>query len=360
LTKQVAVVVSNYTIDNSPSIINFLEFLRENNQVDLYYSNVSHCDCLKKMKNVRAIHIENKVTKLFFRLFSNKHDVYICFEPHGFRLCKMLFPESKPFYYSLELYMKDDHFGLDYPVWLMNWERANINQISGLFIQSEEKFMLFQKDYKLAESIPSYILPVTGKGKTVPEKSDYLHTKYNIPRSKNIALHLGGIADWFSCKEIAREFEKSGNWIVFFHGFPARDYYLEMVNEFSDSPNVILSQEERGDISGLDKIISSCKIGIAWYNDISIGFRTAGRSSGKIAAYMQFGLPVIAKRYSSTVGAIEETNAGVCVDNISELASAINKISGNYDSFSQSVLREYDSSYCFDKYEDSLKVFLGV
>lgn len=363
---RLAIFISNYSIGNSPSIINLVNFLSKKFDLDIYLKSVSliNIPSLEK-KNIKIINFNKYNFFNFFLKFVNKRQEsdyfhYICFDPAGFVLCKKYFPFSNPIYYSLELYLKNDHFGLDYPVKIMNFEREKINEICGLIIQSEEKEAIFREDYGLSQNITAFLLPVTYEGNSIHEKSDFLRDLYDIKEDKKIALHLGGIAEWFSPIELAISFSKLDDWVLFFQGYQQKEYFKKLQNvlEESNIQNVILSDKVYPTIDELNPILQSCDIGIAWYNDISIGFRVAGKSSGKIPMYMRFGLPIIAKKYPSTIESIERTKCGICIDSFDEMQSAVVKILDNYEKYSTNSYVEYDRSYNFENYEECLLMFI--
>lgn len=355
---KVAFFIAHSAIANSPSLINLLEFLAKHAKVDVYLMSVSFADCpVLKKDNIEVIAI-NKLTYPVAKLrcLFKKYRQFIAVDPHGFVLCKDLFPACKPIYYSLELYMSYDHYGLFYPADIMKVEREKINSIKLLIIQSEEKDNLFRQDYKLSKSIPTFLLPVTYKGRSDCTKSSFIRKKYGIAEHMKIALHLGGIAEWFSCLELAQEFAKLRDWLLFFQGYVSPMYVAEIKAylQANNINNVIISDTIYDDIDSLNDVIKSCHLGIAWYNDISIGFRTAGWSSGKISAYLRFGLPVIAKSYPSTRASIELSNSGVCIDNITEINDALNRISKNYSHYSSHAASTYDAFFNFFNYEEQL------
>ena len=362
--KKVAFFISSYTIGNSPSLLNIIEYLGGIYSVTLFLKYVALVpnDLFKKVN--RVIRIKDRYKKLYclLNIFPqrNKFDIYIAVDPHGFFLCKNLFTNSVPFYYSLELFMKDDHFGLDYSDMICDFERKNINNINGLIIQSKGKGDLFKKDYNLSDNIPIFYLPVTYKGHSTNEKNDYLRIKYSIPKEQKIAVHLGGIAEWFSCIEVANEFSKLKNWVLFFQGYPSKEYLIKFKKYIKDEKlnNIIISDEILENIDDLDKILKSCDIGIAWYNNISIGFRMAGKSSGKITAYLKYGLPVITNNYPESLDSIEKTQAGVCIESINQIPVAVDAISKNYEYYSKNAMIEYDTNYNFENYKLSLFNFL--
>ncbi|MHC4533210.1 MAG: CmcI family methyltransferase [Planctomycetota bacterium] len=365
MNNTIAIFIANYTIGNSPSIINLLDLLSEHYCIHLFLSNVQlkNVNILKR-QNIEVIDCgkinDRPLTQNINKIYLSCYDSYISFDPHGFVLCKELFPDAKSIYYSLELYMKNDHFGLDYPKYIMDKERKEIKIIKGLIIQSKEKENLFRKNYHLSDEIPSLILPVTYKGLSVKERSLTIREKHQIDRHKRIALHLGGIAEWFSCIELAVTFSKLKNWVLFFQGYSDQKYLTLLKGVLSkyNITNVIISKETYDDIEDVNRIIMSCDVGIAWYNDISTGFRTAGKSSGKIAAYLRFGLPIVAKKYPSTIEAIEKTGAGVCVDDFIEIPNALSQIDRDYEGYSENARREYDTIHRFGMYRSKIIEFI--
>lgn len=361
------VFVSHYTIDNSPSILNLLEFLSLRFQVTLYVRRVGlrRSDVLN---NVHVIEVDNdfifiktimlNTLKSFFSNTSRQHS--ICIDPHGFFICSLILPFARPTYYSLELYVSDDHFGLHYPWWIRFNERRRINSIRGLIIQSREKDEIFRRDYGLSQEIPTFLLPVTYNGPSAAMKSNYLRTKFGIKPRVRVALHLGGIAEWFSCIELARTFVGLDDWVLVFHGYASPQYLKQLKDTLQREQitNVYINDELYAELEMVNEVIMSCDLGIAWYNDLSIGFRTAGHSSGKIPAYMRFGLPVVAKRYRSTLEAIEEPGAGLCVDKINEIPEALGLIVGNYECYSSRARETYDSCNNFQNYVADLERFI--
>lgn len=355
---KIALFIAHYTIGNSPSIINFIDLLSEYYSIHVFLRFVAlKNSAVLRKTNVRVVDLDNIPLNMFLEKLkkeplSYKH--YISFDPHGFVLCKLLFPDSRPFYYSLELYIKNDHFGLYYTKEIMEKERVDIHTIAGLIIQSQEKDKLFRKDYSLQPSIPSLLLPITYKGPSVSGKTNsYVRNKYSIGSDKKIALHVGGIAAWYAAIELAIAFSQIQGWVLFFHGYGFDGKYLSELKQTlheRNIKNVILSDETFENLEDVDKIITSCDLGMAWYNDISIGFRVAGQSSGKMVYYMKYGLPIITKRYPSTILAIENTGSGVCIDNFDEIPNAISKIEHNYSKYSQNACTEYDKTYKFENY----------
>lgn len=365
---RIAVFIKNYVIGNSSSIINFLDLMSEYFKVELYLRKVRkrNAEVLKK-ENINVIDVSGDSPLENIRqepvLDETEYKCFVCFDTHGFFLCKDLFPDARPLYYSLEINMKDDvHISKGYSKEVLDIERQMLNCIKGFIITSDEREALFRKNYNLCDNVPSLIVPVTYKGKSVSEKSQKVRDKYGISSDKKIALHLGTIVGTFSCIELAVAFSQIKDWVLLFHGYPSSDTLRKLKRTIYERgiTNVIISRSAYSNIDDIDDIVSSCDIGVAWYNDYSLNHSTAGKSSGKISAYLRFGLPVITKRYPSTTEAIEKTGTGVCVDSFDEIGKAIETIEKSYKIYSINAREEYDKTYWFENYKKHLIDFIEL
>lgn len=371
---KVAVFINHYSIGKSSPVICLLDCLAGYYaRVDVYVKDVwcTKASVLDK-KNISIIELKSyrhglpgvydKISALFTKTqkiiadYSN----YICIDPHGMILCNELFPTARPYYFSLELYFRNNHFNLPYPRSIIKKDRILVKNIRGLIIQSEEREKFFRQEYDLSPIIPSFFLPVTYLQSSYIEKSGYLREKYSIPRNKKLALHLGGIQEYYSCIEIGLAFSEMHDWVLIFHGYHFGEYIDRFRRILRDRNivNVIISDDYFEFIEDMDPLLMSSDVGIAWYNDMGPNFTTSGKSSGKISAYMRFGLPVIANRYPSTISAIEKTGCGVCIDTFNGFRGALDAIIAKYDTFSGNCIREYDAVYHFENYREGLISFL--
>ena len=298
----------------------------------------------------------------FLRAKQIQFDCHVAIDPYGYLLCKSIFPQINPYYYSLELYLSYDHTHLTYTPETRSAELKSIRSIKGLIIQSEERAELFKKDRLLAKTLPTFILPVILPGKSVKSKSDYLRDKYKINKAKKIALHLGGIADWYSCLEVVSVFSQLSDWVVFFQGYQEPIYTQKLKNHIVKNAinNVFITNEVFDDYKQTYPIIQSCHLGIAWYNDLGLNFRTTGPSSGKITAYLKFGLPVIANNYPSCQRVIADADAGICVSTIDKMNKAVKTIETDYTKYSQNARKQFDAIFSFENYKQGLSKFLEL
>ncbi|MCX6557980.1 MAG: hypothetical protein NTW95_11215 [Candidatus Aminicenantes bacterium] len=395
--KKIAVFIQNYNIDYSPSIINLLDFLSDRCAIDLFVRNaqMKNSPVLKKA-NVRLTEIRRPphrgqalastrqrlagairgqwrnalrpvhgISAAARRFDGQDYHCHIVFDAPGLLLCKELFPMAKPFYYSLELALLTEASAagalaadLAYLEKAQGWSR----DIRGLIIQSQEREMLFRHDQRLGENVPALHLPVTGRGPAKAERLRQLHEQFAIPAHGGIAIHLGGANPYYSSLAIAEVFTKIEGWHLFFQGNHLRGYGEEIraLAKRSGARNIVVLKKFFSEIDALDRILMSASVGIAWYNDLNANFRSAGQSSGKITAYLKFGLPVIANRYPSTEAALATPGCGICVAGLDEIPAALERIAANYDEFSANARREYEKNYRFENYRQPILDFLDL
>jgi len=331
--------------------------------VDVHLYNVSFLNAavLNRTNKVIQYPMDEEITSLQ-KNNSLTYDHYIACDANGFVLCKTLFPTCCPIYYSLELYFRDNAYNLYYPEHIMAVERSHINFIKGLIIQSEEREDLFRTEYQLSSKIPSFLLPITYMQPSNSERSDYLRLKFGVPDNCKIALHLGGINENHCLLGIVAAFGQIENWALIIHGNATEEYKreLESLVKRNGFLNIFISEDFIEQIEDLDIVLKSADVGLAWYKNVSPNFTTAGKSSGKISAYLRFGLPVIVNSYDSTVAAIENTGCGVCVEAFEEISKALSQVSANYYYYSNNAMREYDLVYWFENHRDGLRKFIEM
>lgn len=395
--KRFAIFIDSYNIDYSPSIINLLEHLSASCRIDLFFHNVQmKSNPVLRKSNIQLFEIRrlfhwrgamasvrlrlacgmkgnwrdailptHSVLAISKRFSQRKYHAHIVFDQSGLLLCKELFPLAKPFYYSLEVALSPETTsgGTDSPSRSLLAEARNWSRdILGLIIQSPERERLLRLDLPLGKNIPVLYLPVTYQGPAATEHLDLLHRHYGIPPQARIAIHLGGANPYFSSLEIAKVFAKIPAWYLVFQGNHLRGYGedIRKMAKSSGARNIIVSKLFFPRLEELDGYLQSADLGIAWYNDLNANFRTAGYSSGKISAYMRYGLPILANDLPSLQARIAQVGCGVCVERVEQIPEALQHIEENRQRFRKEVLREYDTRYRFENYIPALQGFLNL
>ena len=349
-----AVFIGCYVVHTSPPLLNLLGLLAERAEVDVYVEGVKDAWPTVLLKKGVRFHRMNRDVP---PIRETKHDVFITIDPLGIRLCQQLFPGAQMVHYSLELYVRGD----------IHCESGSVEHslefkhlIHALMIQSPERARVFIKEYELPQSIPLCILPITFEEPVEDSRSDYLRRRYGIRNDQSIALHFGETTGKYNVVNIARAFKGLSNWVAIFHGYglPGYKLHFEQYLRKNHLDNVIISEEFCHDIRDTYRIIASADVGLAWYNNVTVNLGTAGRSSGKIAAYLRRGIPVIGNRSRSMIEALEETSCGIAVKHEGEIPSALSRIQQDYDHFRAAALKTYQDVHHFPTHADRVFQFL--
>jgi hypothetical protein len=192
---------------------------------------------------------------------------------------------------------------------------------------SEENHIPFEKIIQI---------PVAGRGLKKGEKTRYLHTLLNIPFDKKIALFMGSIVKWSMIRELVQSVDNwPDEWVLVLHN----RYGLNTLIRDIQSNKIYISRESYSKPDDLSIMLHSVDLGIALYNPTFEGIYTGknlkylGLSSGKIATYLQHGIPVLTNENGLIGDYIREYEAGYIVHKIEEIPELLDKInlSGGQD-----------------------------
>lgn len=381
MKKKIAVFISDYTIWNSPSLINLLNLLNKNYQLTAFIGNTFNKNIDFLIQNRFQFFIFDQIKfslniKYFFymmRYFRNRFNYLFCYKDFDLNICIDVkgFCQYLDFgnqntsllYYSLELQLlndKDPDQLLKHLIDFQLKEREYISRIKGVLIQSIERKNYFFHNYKLKESIPYFLLPVTNDGSISKVKSDYLQKKYKQINDKKIILYIGGIHPYYKVKELVESIGLSNEYILFLHGYNEFDYVKSIKNEVIQKGfrNIIFSEEVFLNIEETDKIYQSADIGLVWYEYDSLNFKTAAASSGKICGYLRYGLPIIVNKECGGDDIVENPGCGVAISQPADISLAIKKILNNYETMRENCFTNFEKRYKFENYKDTLIEFI--
>ena len=193
---------------------------------------------------------------------------------------------------------------------------------------------------------PSHLtLPNASPGRSDSDLRHDLHRRLELQPSTRILLHSGGFGNWFSSAEVAGiSGQIPADYRLVFHvshDITRDDYYVRYLQSRSVTDRSLFSLSPV-DADALNDLVSSARVGLAWYNPQHLTFRAKmmGLAAGKIGQYLKCGLPVIASRLES-LNYLEEHEAGVLVDDVSDIPAALVRIESDYARFRDNALRCY-------------------
>jgi glycosyltransferase involved in cell wall biosynthesis len=212
-------------------------------------------------------------------------------------------------------------------------------------ITHDEFHLNFLVDHLNVEKSKILTLPNGTIGEAKHIQSTFLQKRLKLSDDDILILHSGGVGPWFLCKELASSTDKwPDNWKLVFHASHniKNDFYAQEIMAEANKKNILFSLEPVK-TDELDILVASANIGIALYSLKELGYRAEfmGLASGKIGNYLKCGVPVITSNINS-LKYIENYNCGVCVESATDIQEAIEKISINYDAFSENAIRCYN------------------
>jgi glycosyltransferase involved in cell wall biosynthesis len=228
-------------------------------------------------------------------------------------------------------------------------EQAFNRSATFTIIQDWERAALLMRENRIHNK-QIEILPNAPSGEAIGIRTDYLRRKLDISPERPILLHLANSYPVQMGVDLARAAQRwDANWAIVFHTRSINSYAKEL-RSLVDNRTVYFSGKPVS--SGeLISIIASADIGIALYSICAEeNLYYLGRSSGKIAHYLQAGLPVIAPDLPSVRAYIEKYECGVCVNEVDDVRDAVLKVMGNYQYYSNNAITCFREQFNFEKH----------
>ena len=205
--------------------------------------------------------------------------------------------------------------------------------ISFAVVQDETRAKHLAEENKITQDKIIYI-PVAGRRVKKRIKSYFWHERFNIPRSINIALYIGSVKNWSMIDELLELGNRiPQNWHLIIHNRYGLEelapYYSKQIEVYN---NIHLSTIPFTTFKDMEAAFFSANVGLAFYKpiqgDISANknLEYIGMSSGKIATYLQHGLPIIINNIQPMAQFVTKYNLGQSISNINDLPKALDFI----------------------------------
>ena len=176
----------------------------------------------------------------------------------------------------------------------------------------------------------------------LPEGTSTLRSRLGIPQDVHLVIYTGFLADWAECRGIG---QSAADWpsgtALLLNSRAAADRSLaDRFRSLAPPGRVYVNPDPVPD-SEYGALLRSASVGVALYSpkESPPGFRqnleVIGFSSGKIADYLQYGLPVIVGMNRGPRELVKEFDCGVCVEDPREIGPALRRILAGRPAFSQ-------------------------
>lgn len=234
-----------------------------------------------------------------------------------------------------------------------------IKKAEFIIIQDEAREKILRKDYKLFDMQKVMYLPASLKGDINRNKTDYFQKRFSIPDNKKIVLYAGSIMPWACITEIIESMKKWDNKFVFvIHGGRFDNAYLENIRNISLESDRLFISTDWVEYDQLDKIISSSHIGISSYIDDTLNNCLTIKASGKIAAYLKSGLPILTRNFVGMSDFYRRTGCGESFDSFDQIGEQLSIIDNDYDRYQENAYRTFREDYSIDRYLNDILDYL--
>lgn len=199
---------------------------------------------------------------------------------------------------------------------------------------------------------------------------DYVQSKHNnffhdlltISSDQKIILHMGVLHDWampFELTESTAAWPK--DWTLVFHTRmkTSRDDRIVKEIEKRDHNNKVKFSLVPVKHQDLSAVASSADVGLAFYKRIegpAMGKNIdhTGLSSGKIAQYLQNGVPIIINELPLISDIVRRYGCGISISKLSELQHAIKTVLDDHVNYCENARRCYQEIYKPEHYLGSI------
>ncbi len=349
---------SDRNLSTFPSVCNTATLLiQAGYDVDLFLPESIEADCDIEQLRILRFKPCKGAAKSIFRTLAAKVSEYallIPFTQTGLIVSAIL---SKVFripciYFCLEISADDEIKTVK--AWIIKYVVSALNRrIDFTIVQDESRKTLIQKVHGL-EPERVYCVPNSYIG-VVRKKSRYLRDKFSIPNDRVIVLFTGGIEEWAIDDNLIKAASSwNSNLVLVLHGW-SRDGYIEKIqNMVKDINKIQMKVCLSLDCLSTDdymNLVSSADIGLAWYKKgLTINVQEIGLSSGKFAAFLRCGLPVIVPSYLSDLKKlITLYSVGLAADSEYEIGKCAEHIMENRQVFSDNAYQFYFEHLDFEK-----------
>lgn len=181
-------------------------------------------------------------------------------------------------------------------------------------------------------------IPVAGRSVIPRTRSYALHEALGLDREKKIAVYIGEVnAKWAGFEELFKSATSwDDSWVMVLH--QRYGYILSSFAErIKSRKNVFLSPFPSLDLKDLHLLLDAADIGVACYlpqmdspsflerrNLLHIGM-----ASGKIATYLQHGLPILINEIGEMSAHVRNFNLGKIIDDFADTGSILGSLDKN-------------------------------
>lgn len=178
-------------------------------------------------------------------------------------------------------------------------------------------------------------IPVAGRGIQKRIRSPEFRTGLGVPTDKRIVLYMGSIVSkWAMVDELVQSTQGWGEeWVLLLHHRYGGDQgAMAMRRYYAQVPRIYFTSPETLPFARLPELVGGVDLGAALYSPTDMNMyegnnlRYLGLSSGKIATYLQHGVPILVNDIGEMSDYVDQYRLGIHVHSLDELPERLRNI----------------------------------
>ena len=176
-----------------------------------------------------------------------------------------------------------------------------------------------------------FLLPIASAG--TGEYSELrLRDALGIDESKKVAIMIGSLSEWSMSYDIIQSVNNwPEDWVLIIHERYGRTKQLliDRIGSNLFGTRIVCSDAKAKSLDGMGSILAGIEVGLAFYRAVYTtpyngkNIKYIGLSSGKIATYLRYGIPVLTNRIGQYADIIRNEKLGIVVESPHEIGSAL-------------------------------------
>jgi len=325
--KKIMILHPEGNINFNPNLTGIVEILCEQQYVVHYYCpRKSGFSQIPPCSGATIVYLENNQVRL-----ADSYDLIIGVDYGGIILASMVARQLRiPYgFISYELFFSDETG--------MKFKTPEIESCQGIAFAvcqgGERSRQLAIENRFPPEKVIN--IPVAGRSPQRGLKTRWLHESLGLPANRKVALYIGSLVSaWAMLDELIENTHYWGDeWVLVLHTRYDEPRLVQDVHKkHPEARNVFFSPECGISFEKLQNLIYAADMGLAFYKPTFTDFydgknlQYIGLSSGKIATYLQHGLPVVTNASGEISDYVEQYKLGFAVRDIRQLHLELRKV----------------------------------
>jgi glycosyltransferase involved in cell wall biosynthesis len=191
-----------------------------------------------------------------------------------------------------------------------------------------------------------------GRGAPLPEKSEWLRSKFGIANDAFVVLAIGSLIPDTSIDRIVASVSSwSQRFVLVIHGWFVEPAFEARVRALgAQCPSRVFFSTDLFPAETKYKVFQSADVGLVFFEPTTTNLRFVGGAAGKLFDFMRTGVPVVAADLPGMRELVEVNGCGIVVRDPSGIGDALIKIVERYVDFSSRGLAafpryEFDASF---------------